>query len=108
MPGLVNPPLFGLVDAGHSKPAAVQASHHRCYHDGMKRTTVSFEEPTLKRLRRAAAERATSIAELTREAVDEKLAAMRPRPRSLGAGASGFTDTSELAGEERPEPRSWR
>jgi len=82
--------------------------HHACYRDGMKRTTISFEEPTLKRLRRVAAERDTSIAELIREAVEEKLERARPKPRSLGAGASGFTDKSELVGEERPEPRPWR
>ncbi len=82
--------------------------HHARDRDGMKRTTVSFEEPTLKRLRRVAAERHTSIAELIREAVEEKLERSRPKPRSLGAGASGFTDTSELVGEERPEPRPWR
>ncbi len=74
----------------------------------MKRTTISLEEPTLKRLRLVAAERDTSIAELIREAIDEKLATLRPKPRSLGSGSSGFADTSELAGEQRPEPRSWR
>ncbi len=30
------------------------------------------------------------------------------RPRSLGAGASGYTDTARRTGEEHPEPRTWR
>lgn len=32
----------------------------------------------------------------------------RPKPRSLGVGASGYTDTSRRTGEERPVSRSWR
>jgi len=32
----------------------------------------------------------------------------RPKPRSLGSGASGYTDTSRRTSEERPVPRSWR
>ena len=82
--------------------------HHECYRDIMKRTTISFEEPTLKRLRQVAAERETSIAEFIRDAVEEKLATMRPKPKSLGAGASGFSDTARRAGEEWPEPPPWR
>jgi len=55
-----------------------------------------------------AAERGTSMAELIREALEEKLNSSQPRPRSLGLGASGHRDTAERAGEERPKPRSWR
>ena len=36
------------------------------------------------------------------------LARHRVRPRSLGSGASGRQDTARRAGQERPEPRSWR
>ena len=55
-----------------------------------------------------AAERGTSMAELIREALEEKVSSYRPRPRSLGLGASGTTDTAQLSGDERPRPRSWR
>jgi hypothetical protein len=55
-----------------------------------------------------AEERQTSVAAIIREAVEEKLATFRPRPRSLGIGASGHADTARRAGEERPEPRPLR
>ncbi len=74
----------------------------------MERTTISLPEDVLKRLRLLAAERRTSMAALIREAVEEKTASLRPRPRSLGIGASGHRDTARRAGEERPEPRPWR
>jgi predicted transcriptional regulator len=74
----------------------------------MKRTTISLEDPTLSDLHRLAVERQTSIAALVREAIEQKLASHRPRPRSLGAGASGHHDTARRAGDERPEPRPWR
>jgi len=48
------------------------------------------------------------MAALVREAVEEKIKGHRPRPRSLGIGASGHRDTARRSGEERPEPRSWR
>ena len=65
-------------------------------------------EELLDQLRQVAAERGTSMAELIREALTEKVRTQRPRPRSLGMFASGYTDTSVRAGEERPVPRSWR
>lgn len=74
----------------------------------MERTTISMPDDLLKRLRLIAAERHTSIAALVREAIEEKTRSYRPRPRSLGIGASGHTDTARLAGEERAEPRTWR
>jgi hypothetical protein len=74
----------------------------------MERTTISIPEPLLRRLRVVAAERGTSMAELIREAVEEKVAAHRPRPRCLGIGASGQHGTAREAADERPEPRSWR
>jgi metal-responsive CopG/Arc/MetJ family transcriptional regulator len=74
----------------------------------MERTTISLPEDLLDRLRSVAAERRTSMAELVREALQEKVARHRPRPRSLGIGASGHRDTARRAGDERPEPRSWR
>jgi metal-responsive CopG/Arc/MetJ family transcriptional regulator len=74
----------------------------------MRRTTIVTPEHLLKRLRQMAAERGTSMAELIREALEEKVGSHRPRPRSLGLGASGYTDTAERASDERPQPRSWR
>ncbi len=74
----------------------------------MERTTISLPESLLDRLRVVAAERRTSMANLIREAVEEKLAEYRPRPRSLGVGASGRSDTARRAGDTRAEPRSWR
>jgi metal-responsive CopG/Arc/MetJ family transcriptional regulator len=74
----------------------------------MYRTTISLPEELLQRLRQIAAERRTSMAALIREAVEEKIESYRPRPRSLGIGASGHTDTARRTGAERAEPRSWR
>ncbi len=74
----------------------------------MRRTTIVASDELLDRLRRAAAERGISMAELIREALEEKAKTYHTRPRSLGIGASGHTDTARRAGEERPQPRSWR
>ena len=48
------------------------------------------------------------MAALIREAIDEVVERHAPMPRSLGIGASGKRDTARIAGESRPEPRSWR
>ena len=74
----------------------------------MTRTTISIDDPVLKDLHRMAAERGISVAALIREAVEEKLESFRPRPRSLGIGASGHSDTARRSGDERPETRPWR
>jgi metal-responsive CopG/Arc/MetJ family transcriptional regulator len=74
----------------------------------MERTTVSLPEDLLDRLRRVAADRETSMASLIREAVEEKVAEHRPRPRSLGIGSSGQADTARRTTEVRPVPRPWR
>lgn len=78
------------------------------YHDAVERTTLSIPGPLLDRVRAFAAERRVSMAEFVREALEEKLATHRPKPRSLGVGASGRHDTARRAGEERPEPHPWR
>lgn len=74
-------------------------------HEGVERTTLSIPGPLLERLRAAAVARRVSMAELVREALEEKLAAQRPRPRSLGIGASGLSDTARATTSERPVPR---
>jgi hypothetical protein len=65
-------------------------------------------EDLLLRLRRMAAEHNMSVASLIREALEEKVKSHRPRPRSLGIGASGYTDTARRTATDRPEPRAWR
>lgn len=74
----------------------------------MQRTTIMIPEELHQRLRRIAAEQGDSMAAVIREALEEKARGYRPRPRSLGIGASGHTDTARKAGDERPVPRSWR
>ena len=77
----------------------------------MDRTTLSLSDEARRRLRRLAAERGVSMAALIREAIEEKverLATSPPKPRSLGIGASGVSDTARRSGDERPEPRAWR
>ena len=48
------------------------------------------------------------MAALIREAIDASIERAAPKPRSLGVSASGTRDTARLAGEIRPEPRTWR
>jgi len=74
----------------------------------MDRTTLTIPPDLRERLRRFAAERGVSMATVVREAIDEKLAEGRPRPRSLGIGASGQGDIARRSARERPEPRPWR
>ncbi|MCH8185016.1 MAG: ribbon-helix-helix protein, CopG family [Chloroflexi bacterium] len=74
----------------------------------MERTTISIPKELLRRLRLMAAERRTSVASLVREALEDKTRSYSPRPRSLGIGASGHTDTARRTGEERVQPRSRR
>ncbi len=74
----------------------------------MDRTTITLDVETRTRLRRIAGDRGISMAALIREAIDATIEEHAPRPRSLGVGASGTTDTARRAGVERPEPRAWR
>ena len=74
----------------------------------MERTTISLPEVLLQRLRIIAAERRMSMAAFIREAIEEKAAQHRPKPKSLGMGTSKYTDTAEKAGDMRFEPPSWR
>jgi plasmid stability protein len=74
----------------------------------MERTTISLPGDLIQRLRVIAAERRTSMAALIREALEEKVKTYRAKPRSLGIGASGHTDTARRTSEDRLEPRTWR
>ena len=69
---------------------------------------MSLPKELIRRLRRIAAEEGTSMAALIRDAVERKLESHRPKPRSLGIGASGHSDTARRSADERPEPRGWR
>jgi hypothetical protein len=74
----------------------------------MDRTTITLDVETRTRLRRIAADRGMSMAALIREAIDATVKQHAPKPRSLGVGASGTPDTARRAGDQHPEPRSWR
>jgi metal-responsive CopG/Arc/MetJ family transcriptional regulator len=74
----------------------------------MERTTISIPEHLLRRLRVIAAEQGTSMAAVIRDAIEEKVEGYRPKPRSLGMGDSGHTDTARQLGSQRTPPRSWR
>jgi hypothetical protein len=74
----------------------------------MRRTTIVAPEELLERLRALAFERRTSMAAVIREALEEKARSYRPRPKSLGIGASGQADTARRTADERPVPRPWR
>jgi len=75
----------------------------------MQRTTIMAPEELLEKLRRIAAEQRVSLAQVIREALEERAARQRPKPKSLGIGASGYTDTSELASDwHLYRPPDWR
>jgi hypothetical protein len=74
----------------------------------MQRTTIVAPQELLERLRRVAEDRGVSLATIIREALEEKAEDAFPKPRSLGIGASGYTDTAQLSADERPVPRLWR
>ena len=62
----------------------------------MKRTTIYLEPDLELLLKQEASRRKTSMAELIREALRDKLEdSTRPRSRHGGAFASGHSDTAE-------------
>ena len=67
-----------------------------CWHT-VKRTTVKLPDELDARLRHEAERRATTVSEVTREAIEEHLGSHRGRRRLMaaGAGASGRSDISE-------------
>ena len=74
----------------------------------MQRTTIMIPDELSERLKAMALERRVSMATIVRDALEEKIASYRPKPRSLGIGSSGHSDTARRAGDERPAPRDWR
>jgi Ribbon-helix-helix protein, copG family len=74
----------------------------------MERTSVMADPETLDRLRALARDRGTSLAEVVREALDEKAREYRPKPTFIGIGRSGGSDLARTTANERVPPRSWR
>lgn len=74
----------------------------------MMRTTISLPAEVIVRLKVLAAQRHTSMAALIREAVEEKTAEARPKPRSFGSFRSGGARLAERASNDEYEPPPWR
>ena len=83
---------------------SIDLINYTCHHYVMERTTISIPEELLGRLRMMATENRTSIAALIREALEEKARAYHARPRSLGIGSSGHSDTARATSDTRPKP----
>jgi plasmid stability protein len=73
----------------------------------MERTTISLPDGLIRKLRIIAAERRVSMASIIREALEEKTARNRPKPK-MGIFDSGRTDISQIASEGPVPPVSWR
>jgi hypothetical protein len=73
----------------------------------MERITVRADRELLARLRALARERKVSLAEVVREALDEKAKEFRPKPKIIGMFSSDRSDGSMAASEPQP-PVSWR
>lgn len=75
----------------------------------MKRTTIMAEEDLLDRLREVAASEGRSLGDIVREALEEKVTALAPAPKSLGHGDSrGRAPRAAKIGDLDIEPDSWR
>ena len=71
----------------------------------MQRTTIMAEAETLDKLRALAHARGVSLAEVVREALEQKARDYQPRPTCLGVGSSERGDVSARAGVGRSPPR---
>lgn len=91
--------------AGRATPAAL---HNICHNYVMIRTTIMADEQVLDRLRAIARQQGVSLADVIRDALERRANEFRPRPRSLGIGASGRTTTASRDATEPAPPRSWR
>lgn len=78
------------------------------YYGVMARMTISLPDELIERLRDIALGRGVPTSTLIRQALEELSDSHRPKPKSIGMGASGYTDTARRAGDERVPPRSWR
>jgi hypothetical protein len=71
----------------------------------MTRTTIMADPDVLETLRALARQRGVSLAEVAREALEEKAAEFRPAPTCLGVGSSGQRGVSQRAGVGRTQLR---
>lgn len=69
---------------------------------------VTASDELMARLEQVAEERGVSLEDVILDALEAKARQSPPLPRSLGFGASGHSDTAQVAGEQRAIPRSWR
>lgn len=75
----------------------------------MKRVTFMADQHVIERLRRAAVETGRPFGDIVREALEEKAAALAPRPKSPGQGDSkGRGPRAAVIGDMPVEPDSWR
>ena len=76
----------------------------------MQRTTIMADSETLARLRQIAHEEGRSLADVIREALDQRAHQQIGRLHFLGVGAStpGSGPTARESADLRPEPASWR
>ena len=76
----------------------------------MKRTTIMADPETIERLRAIATSEGRSLADVIREALEDRVRRPRPRLRFLGVGAStpGSGPTARESAEVTPEARPWR
>ena len=74
----------------------------------MSHMTIDAPDELLQQLRRIADEQRTSLANIIREALEERVRRHRPKPRSIGIGDSGRDDISRRIGEEEAMPEPWR
>jgi hypothetical protein len=78
----------------------------------MQRLMIQAEPELIQRVKRRAAERGVSAAQVWRDAIQHELGPdeerIPPPLTCIGAFSSGRSDLSELASENIFEPRSWR
>lgn len=76
----------------------------------MQRTTIMADEETLTRLREIARDEGRSLADVIREALEQRVRRVRPPLHFVGVAASepGSGPTARESADVVPEPRPWR
>ena len=74
----------------------------------MKRTTIMADERTVEKLKRLAEDRGVPLSEVVREALEQKAAEYRPKPRSVGIAEWHGESAAARNATGRVPPRSWR
>jgi predicted transcriptional regulator len=74
----------------------------------VRRTTIMADEETVARLKGLAADRGVPFSEVVREALEQKAAEYRPKPRSIGIAESRGRGVGARNISGRVPPRSWR